>query len=162
MSVDMFLKIDGIPGESTDDKHKNEIDVLSWSWGMTQSGTRQSGPGGGSGKVSVSDMTFSKYVDKATHNIIGACAGGKHIKEALLTVRKAGDDAPVEYMKITMKEIIISSYNTGGSKDGLDRVEETVTLNFAEFKVEYTEQTKDGTPGSTVSAGYNMAQNKKV
>lgn len=162
MSVDMFLKIDGIPGESTDDKHKNEIDVLSWSWGMQQSGTRQAGPGGGSGKVSISDMTFSKYVDKATHNIIAACASGKHIAEALLTVRKAGGDSQVEYMKITMKEIIVSSYSTGGNKDGLDRVEESVTLNFAEFKVEYTEQTKEGTPGSTVSAGWNMATNKKV
>lgn len=162
MSVDMFLKIDGIPGESTDDKHKKEIDVLSWSWGMQQSGTTHLGPGAGSGKVSISDMTFSKYVDQATHNLILACSSGKHIKDAVLTVRKAGGDTQVEYMKITMKEVLVSSYNTGGNKDGLDRIVEHVTLNFAEFKVEYTEQTKEGTPGATSSAGWNMATNKKV
>lgn len=162
MAVDMFLKVDGIDGESEDDKHKKEIDVLSWSWGLSNSGTTHMGPGAGSGKVSVSDMTFSKYVDKATNNLIQACCNGKHIPEALLTVRKAGGETPVEYLKITMKKILISSYNTGGHADGLDRIEETVTMNFAQVKVEYTEQTAQGGAGGTSSAGWDIAANKKM
>nr|WP_321455755.1 type VI secretion system tube protein Hcp [uncultured Cohaesibacter sp.] len=162
MSVDIFLKVDGIDGSSMDDKHKNEIDVLSWGWGATQSGTTHMGPGAGSGKVSVSDMTFTKYVDKATHNLIKCCMSGKHIANAKLVVRKAGGDTPVEFLKIEMKEIIVSSYNTGGASDGLDRVEEHVTFNFREVKVEYTEQTADGAAGASSSAGWDIAANKAV
>ena len=160
MAVDMFLKLDDIKGESVDSKHKDEMDVLSWSWGMSQSGTTHQGGGGGSGKVSVNDLSITKYVDKASANLQLSCCNGKHFKEALLTVRKAGEN-PLEYLKITMKEVLIASVSTGGS-GGEDRLTENVTLNFAEFKTEYTPQKPDGSGDAAVEAGWNIAENVKV
>jgi type VI secretion system secreted protein Hcp len=159
MAVDVFLKLDGIKGESTDDKYKNEIDVLSWSWGMTQSGTTHLGPGAGSGKVQVSDLSFSKYCDTATPAIMKHCCDGKHIPSGLLVVRKAGGESQVEYFKVKMEEILITSYQTGGSKDGLDRIVEHLTLNFAKYLATYTSQTVKGTAGAAASQGWNMATN---
>ena len=160
MAVDMFLKLDDIKGESVDSKHKDEMDVLSWSWGMSQSGTTHQGGGGGAGKVSVNDLSITKYVDKASANLQLSCCNGKHFKEALLTVRKAGEN-PLEYLKITMKEVLIASVSTGGS-GGEDRLTENVTLNFAEFKTEYTPQKPDGSGDAAVEAGWNIAENVKV
>jgi len=92
MAVDMFIKIGDIKGEAKDAKHKAEIDVLAYSWGMSNSGTTHMGGGGGSGKVSVQDLSFTKYVDAASSALMGHCASGKHIPEATLVVRKAGGD----------------------------------------------------------------------
>ena len=114
MAVDMFIKIDGIKGESADDKHKEEIDVLSWSWGMNQSGSAHMGGGAGAGKVNVHDLSFTKYVDKGSNLLLSGCFKGTHYKEALLTVRKAGDK-PLEYIKVTMEEVMVTSVSTGGS-----------------------------------------------
>ncbi|MES2355117.1 MAG: type VI secretion system tube protein Hcp [Pseudomonadota bacterium] len=160
MAVDMFLKLDDIKGESRDSKHAGEIDVLAWSWGMSQSGTTHTGGGGGAGKVSVQDISLTKYVDKSSPNLMLACCNGKHYKEALLTVRKAGEK-PLEYVKITMKEVIVSSISTGGS-GGEDRLVETVTFNFAEFKTEYTPQKADGTGDAAIEIAWNIAENVKV
>ena len=157
MAVDMFIKIGDIEGESTDDKHGKEIDILAWSWGLSQSGTTHMGGGGGSGKVNVQDLSLTKYVDASTNALMKACCDGTHYPEALLTVRKAGKDA-LEYIKVTMKELIVTSVSTGGS-GGEDRLTENVTLNFAEFKVEYTPQNPDGTGGSTKEVGWNIAAN---
>lgn len=158
MAVDMFLKLDDVKGESHDDKHKDEIDVLSWSWGMSQSGTTHVGGGGGAGKVKVQDINIVKHVDKASPNLMLACCNGKHYKEALLTVRKAGEK-PLEYIKITMKEVIVTSVTTGGS-GGEDRLTENVTLNFAEFKFEYQPQSaKGGKEGGAKIAAWDIAQN---
>jgi type VI secretion system secreted protein Hcp len=160
MAVDMFLKLGDVKGESTDSKHKGEIDVLAWSWGMSQSGSMHMGSGGGAGKVSVQDLSFTKYVDKGSPNLVLHCCNGKHFDEALLTVRKAGDK-PLEYLKITMKKVLISAVSTGGS-GGEDRLTENVTLNFAEFKVEYTPQKPDGSGDAAVEVGWNIAENVKV
>ncbi|TAH43467.1 MAG: type VI secretion system tube protein Hcp [Betaproteobacteria bacterium] len=158
MAVDMFIKIGDIEGESTDGKHEKEVDVLSWSWGMSQSGTTHMGGGGGSGKVSVQDISITKYVDAATHALIKACCDGTHYPEAKLTVRKAGKEA-LEYIKLTMKEVIVTSVSTGGS-GGEDRLTESISLNFAEFKLEYTPQNPDGTGGSAKEACWNIAKNE--
>lgn len=161
MAVDMFIKIGDISGESTDSKHKGSIDVLAWSWGMSQSGTTHMGGGGGAGKVSVQDISLTKYVDASTNALILACCNGTHYDQALLTVRKAGGE-PLEYIKITMKEVIISSLSTGGS-GGEDRLTENLTLNFAEFKFEYQEQDEKGKPkGGAKEAAWNIAENVKA
>ena len=157
MAVDMFIKIDVIEGESADDTHAGEIDILSWSWGMSQSGTTHEGTGGGAGKVNVQDLSFTHYVDKGSANLIKMCCNGKHIEEAVLTVRKAGE-AALEYMIITMKHGLVSSVSTGGS-GGEDRLTENVTLNFAEFKFEYVPQLPDGTGDASVIVGWNIAAN---
>ena len=158
MAVDMFLKVDDIKGESQDDKHKDEIDVLSWSWGVSQSGTMHSGGGGGAGKANFQDMSVTKLVDLASAKLLGASATGKHIKEALLTVRKAGEK-PLEYIKITMNDCLISSVSTGGS-GGEDRLTENITINFAKVKFEYTAQKPDGSAGGVMPFSFDIKANK--
>jgi len=161
MAVDMFFKIADIKGESTDDKHKEEIDVLSWSWGMTQSGSMHHGGGGGSGKVNVQDLSFTKYIDKASPNLMKFCCSGKHFKDALLTVRKAGDK-PLEYMIVKLEDVLISSVSTGGS-GGQDKLTENVTLNFSKVKVAYQPQKKDGSKdGGPVEMGWNIEANTEL
>ena len=158
MAVDMFLKIKGVQGESTDKSHKGEIDVLSWSWGMSQSGTTHMGGGGGSGKVSVNDISLTKYVDASTNALMFGCCKGTHFDQAVLVVRKAGG-SPLEYIKLTMKEVIVSQLSTGGSGSE-DRLTENLTLNFAEFKFEYqTQGTKGGKEGGARIAAWNIAEN---
>lgn len=143
MAVDMFLAITPTcGGESVDKTHPGEIDILAWSWGMSQSGTTHSGPGAGAGKVNVQDLSITKYVDSASAKLQLYCANGKHLDEATLVVRKAGE-TPLEYIKITMTDLIITSVSTGGS-GGEDRLTENVVLNFAKVKFIYTPQGPDG------------------
>jgi len=157
MSADMFLKIEGVEGEAVDHKHGKEIDVLSWSWGMSQSGSMHVGGGGGAGKVAIQDLAFTKYVDRSSPNLINTCCTGKHYPKATITVRKAGDK-PVEYLIITMTDVIVTSISTGGS-GGEDRLTENVSLNFAKVEVQYTPQTKDGSAGASVETGFNIEEN---
>lgn len=161
MAVDIFLGLDKIKGESVDSTHAGKIDILQWSWGMTQSGTTHLGPGGGSGKVNVGDLSITKYVDMATHDLLKTCASGLHIASGELIVRKAGS-TPLEYMKIEMTDIMVTSYSTGGSDDGMDRVMETLSLNFAKYKMTYTSQKADGTAGPQGDAGFDIALNVPV
>ena len=157
MATDMFIKITDIPGESVDSKHKAEIDVLAWSWGMSQSGTTHTGGGSGAGKVNVNDLSITKFVDKASPKLQLFCCNGKHIKEALLVVRKAGEK-PLEYIKITMSDCIVTSVSTGGS-GGEDRLTENVTLNFATVKFEYTPQKPDGSGDTAIPYTWKISQN---
>jgi type VI secretion system secreted protein Hcp len=158
MAVDIFLKLDGIKGEAQDAVHKEEIDILSWSWGMKQGGTTHMGSGGGSGKVSVKDLTITKYLDAASPTLQKFCANGKHVANGTLIVRKAGEH-PLEYLKIDLDEIIIADVSTGGSH-GADRLIENVSLNFKKFHTTYTPQAADGTAGAAVEAKWNIAENK--
>lgn len=161
MAINCFLFLsNNIKGESQDANHLDWIDLQSWQWGMMQSGTTHEGGGAGGGKVDVNDITVSKYVDKSSHDLINRCCSGEHITSGILKVLKAGGAAPVEYLKIDFEDIIISSYNTGGMKDGLDRVSETLTLNFRRFQVTYTFQQQDGTPGPESTAGWEIAENQ--
>jgi type VI secretion system secreted protein Hcp len=160
MSVDMFLKFGSIDGDSKVSGHEDEIEVLGWSWGAHQSGTMHRGRGGGAGKVSVQDLVINKWVDQATPNLWKLCCNGKHEGEAVLSIRKAGGDSPVEYLKITMEEVLISDLQTGSSS-GDEDVTETLTLNFAKFKLEYTPQEPDGSPGATVETGWDIRANEE-
>lgn len=157
MAVDMYIKIDDIKGEATDAKHKDTIDILSWSWGMSQSGSTHMGGGSGAGKVNVQDISFTKYIDKSSPNLMRACATGKHFKQATLTVRKAGGKQ-LEYVRITLNDLIVTSISTGGS-GGEDRLTENVTLNFAKFKFEYVPQKADGSGDAALPVAYNISQN---
>lgn len=160
MSADMFLKIEGIQGESIDKVHADEIDVLAWSWGMSQSGSMHISLGGGAGKVAVQDLTITKYVDRSSPNLMQKCCTGEHYKEAKLTIRKAGAD-PLEYMIITMKSVLVTSISSGGS-GGEDKLTETITLNFAEFENVYTPQEKDGSGGAAIDVAFHIAENTIV
>ena len=161
MAVDMFIKIGDIKGESQDSKHKGEVDILAWSWGMSNSGTTHTGGGGGSGKVSVQDISFTKYVDSASHTLMLHCCNGKHIDKAQLVVRKGGGDKPLEYIKLDIEDIVVSSVSSGGS-GGQDRLTENVSLNFARFKYAYTPQKADGSGDAAKEAGWDIAKNLKI
>ena len=160
MAVDFFLKIDGIPGESKDEKHKGEIDVLAFSWGLAQTGIGHLGGGSGAGKVQFQDLSFTHYTDKSTTDLIFSCASGKHIKTATLIARKAGGK-PLEYVKIVMNDILVSSVSTGGAH-GDERQTENVTLNFAEVKIDYVEQKADGSGEAAKNMGWSVLKNAKV
>ncbi len=158
MAVDMFMKIPGADGESVGNGHTAEIDVLAWSWGLSQSGTMHTATGGGAGKANVQDLSFTKYVDKSSPKLQLLCLNGKNTTgDAVLTVQKAGENV-VQYIKITMSDFIISSISTGGS-GGEDRLTENVTLNFATVKFEYTPQKADGTADTVVPYTWKIAQN---
>jgi type VI secretion system secreted protein Hcp len=160
-AVDYFLKLEGIEGESQDNKHKNEIDIESWSWGETNVGDAAHRGGMGAGKVSMQDFHFVMRVNKSTPKLMEACATGQHYKEASLTCRKAGKDQQ-EYLKIKLSDYMVSSYQTGGSSgDGVVPVDQ-VSLNFSKIEFEYKEQKPDGTLGGAVKAGYDVKANKKV
>lgn len=160
MAADMFLKLDDIKGESQDGTHKDAMDVLAWSWGASQSGTMHAGGGGGAGKASINDLSITKFVDKASPNLLGACCSGKHFDQATLIVRKAGD-TPLEYLKYTFKQVLVSSISVGGS-GGEDRLTENVTLNFAEYKMEYLPQSGKGAGEAAVEVAWHIAKNQKV
>ncbi len=158
MAVDMFLKLEGLKGESADDKHKEEIDVLAWSWGASQSGTMHTGGGAGAGKANFQDVSVTKWVDKSSHALLKAVAVGQHVKSALLTVRKAGEK-PLEYIKLTMKDCLISSISTGGS-GGEDRLTENISINFGNFAYEYTPQKEDGSGDAVLPYAFDIKANK--
>lgn len=157
MAVDIFLKLEGIKGEAQDAKHKDEIDILSWSWGMSQSGTTHMGSGSGSGKVSVQDISLTKYIDKASPTLAQHCANGKHITKGTLIVRKAGDK-PLEYIVIELKDIIVSHVTLGGTSHD-DRLHESITLNFREFDYKYTTQAANGSAGPQTEVKWDIAKN---
>ena len=134
MAVDYFLKIDGIDGESPDSKHAGDIDLESFSWGATQTGAHSFGGGGGE---------------------------GEHIKKAVLVCRKAGKEQQ-EFLKVTMSDLLVSSFQTGGSAHGDEVPVDQVSLNFSKIEWEYKEQKSDGTLGGTTKTGYDLKAMKKV
>jgi type VI secretion system secreted protein Hcp len=161
MPVDMFLKIDGVQGESRDKAHCKEIDVLAWSWGVSNSGSAHQGGGAGAGKVNVQDVSLTKYVDSSSPKLLLNCCEGTHYDTALLTIRKAGGTSPVEYVKLKMEEVMITSVSTGGTGPQ-DRLTETVSLNFATIGLDYTPQDAKGAPGTAIPFGWNIIQNVKA
>jgi type VI secretion system secreted protein Hcp len=157
-AVDMFLDMGkDIPGESTDKAHPNTVDVLAWSWGMSNSGTTHLGGGAGAGKASFQDLSLTKYVDKASPNLMLYCANGKHFATATLIVRKAGA-VPVEYIKITMSEVMVTSVSTGGS-GGEDRLTENISLNFAKVDFSYVPVDPKGGTGTAIEMKWDIAAN---
>jgi len=156
-AFDMFIKIGDIKGESTDKVHKDEIDVLAWSWGLSNSAPPIGG-GGGAGKANVNDFSFIKFTDLSTVDLMKGTLDGKHFDEAIITVRKSGDK-PFDYLKYVLKDIIVTSVSTGGS-GGEDRLTESVTLNFAKIETHYTKQDPSG-KCKEVSFGWDIANNVK-
>ncbi len=154
MAVDMFINMgDKIKGETKDKKQKDkgDIDVLAWSWGMSQQGTFHTGGGGGAGKVNIQDLSFTKYIDKASAPIQKHCCTGEHIPKVVLLCRKAGGKQE-KYIQITLHKCIVTSVSTGGSQ-GEELLTENITLNFAKVEFEYFIQDDKG---ATKSGGKNV------
>jgi type VI secretion system secreted protein Hcp len=158
-AVDYFLKVDGIEGESTDDTHKGQLDLLSYSWGIEQSGRAAGVGGGGAGKVTFQDFSFTSNVSKATPKLFLACASGEHIKEVVLSVRKKGE-AQQDYLVIKMTDVIITSYQTGGSNGAIPV--DQVSLNFGKIEVEYRGQRPDGSLEPPIRAAWDLKANKRA
>ena len=159
-TVDLFLKIDGIPGESRDAKHKGEIDLEAFSWGATNQGAPGGGGGGGAGKVTMHDFHFTTRVNKASPLLFLSCATGKHLKQAILTARKAGKEQ-LEFLVYKFTDILISSYQVAGS-EGADAPMDQISFNFAQVEYQYREQKADGSPASPIKVGWDVKKNKEL
>lgn len=161
MAVDMFLDIRECPGESSKKGHEGQIDIVSFSFGAHQSGSfARGGAGGGAGKAEFQDISIVKEVDKSSPKLFQACAAGTHFPKANIFVRKAGD-RPLEYYKVEMQDLIVSSVQNSGASSG-DNVMESVTMNCAIINFTYVEQDAKGGAGRTVTAGYNVRTGEKV
>jgi type VI secretion system secreted protein Hcp len=159
MASNIFAKIGDIKGESLDAKHKDEVEVLSWSWGVSQSGSIATGGGGGQGKASFNDFNFTHRFDKASPVLLQVCMAGQHLKEATITVRKAGKGHQ-EFLIIKMNDIIITSVSPSGSGDTAATAE-NVVLQFAKVDLEYKPQKADGSLDAGIHFKYDIKANKE-
>jgi type VI secretion system secreted protein Hcp len=157
MASDIFAKIGDIKGESVDSKHKDEIEVLSFSWGVTNPGSISPGGGGGAGKATFQDLTIIHNIDKASPLLMKACATGTHLKEATITHRKAGR-ARQEFLIVKMNDIIITGVTQGGA--AAETGSETVSLAFAKVDFEYKVQKTDGSLDAGIHFKYDLKANK--
>ena len=153
----MFLKIDGIAGESADAKHKGEIEIESFSWGASDPGTAGPGGGGSTGRVTMEDFSFTTPATRASPKLFLACVERRRIKTALLTLRRSGAQQH-DFLKITMSDVQIAGWNqASGGQLPVDQV----SMHFGKVQIAYTGQRPDGTPGDTVTAGWD-AKNTKI
>ncbi len=157
MASDIFAKIGDIKGESLDSKHKDEIEVLSFSWGVTNSANVSSGAGGGAGKATFHDLSIVHNLDKASPLLLKACATGMHIKDAVITHRKAGKGQQ-EYLIVKLNDVIITGVTHGGPSG--QAASENVTLAFAKVDLEYKPQRPDGSLDAGVQFKYDIKSNK--
>jgi type VI secretion system secreted protein Hcp len=158
-AADYFLKIDGIAGESVDSKHKGEIELESFSWGETNSGAGAGGGGGGAGKAHIQDLHLVSRVNKASPKLMLACATGKHIKQAILTVRRAGKAAQ-EFLVFKFTDLLVSSYQINGSHESDVLPMDQISFNFAKIELEYRPQKQDGSLDAGIKAGWDVKLNK--
>jgi type VI secretion system secreted protein Hcp len=159
--VDYFLKIDGVDGESTDDKHKGEIQLESYSLGHSNGATFSSGGGAGAAKVAMQDFHFVKNVDKSSPKLHTACATGEHIKTATLVCRKAGGDQQ-EFLTVVLSPVLVTTFQHGGNAAGDIVPTEQISLAFGKIEFKYKEQKPDGSLGGEVIGGFDVTTNKKV
>jgi len=158
MAADIFAKLGDIKGESLDSKHKDEVEVLTWSWGVSQTGAPGTAGGAGTGKASFNDFSFTHRIDKASPNLLKACATGEHIKEATITARKAGKGQQ-EFLIIKMNDVIVTSVALSSAAD-TSATAESVALRFAKVDFEYKPQKPDGSLDAGVAFKYDIKANK--
>jgi type VI secretion system secreted protein Hcp len=154
MAVDMFLKLDGISGDSTDPNHKDEIEIESFSWGVSNSSRVGAGAGGGAGKVAFQDFHFTAPSSSATPKLLQACAAGQHIRSATLTVRKAGQSAS-EFLKYELTDVLVSGFSDACMTDA--EPEDTFTLNFAKFVSSFSPTEPTGALANPAIGGWDLS-----
>jgi type VI secretion system secreted protein Hcp len=153
----VFLKLDGIEGESTDARHAKEIDVTAWSLGVTNAGSGHAGGGGGAGRPKVTDLAVSKLLDRASPALMLAVASGRHVRSGRLTVT-GGGPRPVEYLVVDLEDVLVTACLLADAADP-DRPVENVSLAFGKIHVTYTQQSPDGGPGSVSQFGWDVDRN---
>lgn len=162
MAYDIFIDIDGIPGEAMDAKYKDKIIVRGFSWGAAQTGTFAHGSGGGAGKVDINSLKFSKNSDVASHLLLMHCCTGTHIKQATLILRKAGGEQR-DFLKILITDVIVARFDIIGDPDSHDAQPlEEVVLAFSTVKFSYAKQKQDGTMEAFKDTGWSLKENKKI
>jgi type VI secretion system secreted protein Hcp len=165
MAFDCFLKIDGVPGESTDAKHADWIELLSFSHGMSQTASSVVSSAGGAtgGRVNMQDFSVVKHLDKASPKLAELCCTGKHIPTIKIELCRAGGDK-LKYMEYKLTNSIVSSVRPGGASQGGDEVPlEEVNFNFGKIEWTYIKQKRaDGAGGGQVAAGWDLEKNAKV
>ena len=152
MSNDVFMKIDGVSGESQNDAHLNEIEVVGWTWKMSQMSSMMSGSGGGAAKATVEDLVFFHQVDKASPTLMSYCLTGKHVPTAVLTMRKAGG-VPFDFLRITMRDVVVTGVE-------MNSQHEQVRLSFSSVKQEYMIQNIQGGSGGVVTGTFDIKANR--
>ena len=157
MATDIFAKIGDIKGESLDVKHKDEIEVLSFSWGVANTGSTGSGGGGATGKAIFQDLQIVHGVDNATPALLKACATGQHIKDATITHRKAGKGQQ-EFLIITLNDVTIAAVSHTG--DEAEPYAEAVSLKFAKVDFHYRTQRTDGSLDPGEHFKFDLKANK--
>ncbi|CAG2262860.1 MULTISPECIES: Hcp family type VI secretion system effector [Burkholderia] len=158
MAQDIFLKLAGIKGESRDASHPDEIEVLAWDWSADQPSSTRSGAGSIEAECTANDLTIEHYVDRASPILMLHCLKGNHIENAVLVARKAGC-MPLEYLKITLDDVVITRINSVANFN-MARPREEVQLSFAHIRQEYVVQNAQGGSGGTVAAGYDVKTGK--
>jgi type VI secretion system secreted protein Hcp len=162
MAFDTYLSLDGVKGESQDDKHQNWIEIFSFSMGAMNPATIGSGTGGaGGGKATLSEISIVKKTDASSPNLFQGCCSGTHYKKATIHVRKAGGTALV-YLQYDLTEVFVSSVQWSGSGGGDDTPTESVALAYGAINVTYTPQKVDGTADAAVVAGWDVKANAKL
>lgn len=156
--ADYFLKIDGIAGESTDAKHKDEIELVSFNWGAGNTGGGLPAGGGGAGRAQFKAFEFLMRVNKASPQLFLASVSGKHLKEAVLSVRRAGK-LGLEYLKIKFTDVLITSVQQQGQQTEVD---ELIAFDFKAVEMRYTPQDQRGAPGAPITAGWDLSKNAKI
>ncbi len=164
MAFDAFLKIDGIPGESSDDKHKDWIEIQSFGHSIEQPAQATASTAGGATAERVNHGMYeiTHFLDKASPKIYEACSTGKHIKDVTIELCRSGGDK-VKYMEIKMEQVIISKVETAGSANDNGFPHEKVSFSYGKIKWTYTQQKReDGAGGGNVSAGWDLTSNKTI
>ncbi len=160
MATDFFLFLQNVDGESRDVTYEKQIHMHDFHWGLQQSGSTHTGTGSGAGRVAVQDISFTMDYDKSVPVLMGFCCSGEHIEKGEMTARKAGGDKPVDFFKITLEDILISSVNISGSGHGDDALSVSVSLNFGKFTSHYKVQDQKGVAKETVKQGWDIPANK--
>jgi type VI secretion system secreted protein Hcp len=158
MAVEIFLKLDGIDGESTKTGHENEIEVFSVSGAANNTSSVGYGTGSGAGRVDLAPLSFSKQADKASPLLFLKCCDGTHIATGKVTFREAGGTAPVEFLIYDLGECFVTSWSQAGS-DGGGKPTESLALTYKKINITYFPQNADGTKGDKVPAGWDIGTN---
>ena len=161
MAFDIFLKIDGIKGESSDAQHREEIEAASFSWGASQQGSTSAGGGAGAGKANLQDLHLVMNVSQASPQLFLACVEGRHIRTAVLTCRRAGGRDRREFLRYTLTDLLVASYQTSGQAEEGVSVDQ-VSFAYAQVKVEYWPQKADGSLGAPIAAGWDLKTNRPI
>jgi type VI secretion system secreted protein Hcp len=160
MALDIFLKVDGIKGESTDAQHREEIELASFSWGASQQGSVHTGGGAGAGRASFQDLLVVMNVSQAGPQLFLACAKGQHIREVILTCRRATGRDRRDFLRYTLSDVVVSSYQASGHASDDSAPAEQISLTYGQFKVEYWPQKAEGSQAAPVTAGWDLGSNR--